>query len=217
MQGLQCAVRLQPARAVLASTAVCKHVGSIPLQPTSQCSPCPDARSRAQLSQEQRLVLLMTQNKTTLTQNQTYPRVHNPGAGLQVRKSHQERRKRRKARGSQRAWKLKRMAVDAPEVQAQQAGRAKRVEDPRQGDMERFMEVGPCPDPALQPCVCRTLAVSRSRLRRKAWAQLEAREMWKGETWGPFYIQRPFFVAVAMLYVAHLAYETRHWGLQALH
>ena len=49
------------------------------------------------------------------------------------------------------------MAVDDPEVQAQQAGRAKRVEDPRQGDMERFMEVGPCPDPALQPCVCRTL------------------------------------------------------------
>ena len=57
-----------------------------------------------------------------------------------MRKSHQERRKRRKARGAQRAWQLKRMNMDTQELIAPTRG-SKRVADPRQGDMERFMEV----------------------------------------------------------------------------
>ena len=60
---------------------------------------------------------------------------------LQVRKSHQERRQRRRARGAQRHWRLKHMAIDKPE-EAPASGRGRRAaEDPRAGDLERFMEV----------------------------------------------------------------------------
>ena len=61
---------------------------------------------------------------------------------VQVRKSHQERRQRRRARGAQRHWKLKHMAIDKPEEAAAASGRGRRAAgDPRAGDLERFMEV----------------------------------------------------------------------------
>ena len=63
----------------------------------------------------------------------------------QVRKSYEEKRRRRRARGHQRAWKLQRMAVDAADEPAAASGRSRqaaRADAPRgEADMERFMEV----------------------------------------------------------------------------
>ena len=71
------------------------------------------------------------------------------GHGLlrrQVRKSYEEKRRRRRARGHQRPWRLKRMAMEAGEEAApsvsgrgrdSRAGGAPRHEQ----DMERFMQV----------------------------------------------------------------------------
>ena len=63
----------------------------------------------------------------------------------QVRKSYEEKRRRRRARGHQRAWKLQRMAVDAADEPAAASGRgrqAARADAPRgEADLERFMEV----------------------------------------------------------------------------
>jgi hypothetical protein len=68
-----------------------------------------------------------------------------PRAPRQVRKSYEEKRRRRRARGHQRAWKLQRMAVDAAEEPAAASGRGRagaRAEAPRgEADLERFMEV----------------------------------------------------------------------------
>jgi len=68
-----------------------------------------------------------------------------PRAPRQVRKSYEEKRRRRRARGHRRAWKLQRMAVDAAEEPAAASGRGRagaRAEAPRgEADLERFMEV----------------------------------------------------------------------------
>ena len=65
----------------------------------------------------------------------------------QVRKSYEEKRRRRRARGHQRAWKLQRMAVDAADEPAAASGRgrqAARADAPRgEADLERFMEARP--------------------------------------------------------------------------
>ncbi len=67
-----------------------------------------------------------------------------PRAPRQVRKSYEEGRRRRRARGHRRAWKLQRMAVDAAEEPAAAPGRGRagaRAEAPRgEADLERFME-----------------------------------------------------------------------------
>ncbi|KAK9846267.1 hypothetical protein WJX81_000414 [Elliptochloris bilobata] len=85
-----------------------------------------------------------------------------------VRKSYEEKRRRRKARGHQRAWKLQRMAVDAPDEPAAASGRgrqAARADAPRgEADLERFMEeleedpelrakVALYRDPAVDPAI----------------------------------------------------------------
>jgi nonsense-mediated mRNA decay protein 3 len=62
-----------------------------------------------------------------------------------VRKSYEEKRQRRRAKGHQRAWKLKRMAVEtlADETAAAvpHKGRGADPAAAAQRDMERFMEV----------------------------------------------------------------------------
>jgi nonsense-mediated mRNA decay protein 3 len=58
-----------------------------------------------------------------------------------VRKSYDERRKARKAKGQQRAWKLKRMAVDEDNVVLKVSGnRRQNTANVRQQEMERFMQ-----------------------------------------------------------------------------
>lgn len=60
----------------------------------------------------------------------------------QVRKSYEEKRRRRKARGERRPWKLKRMAIDASELVGAR-GKGERSEAVRaEADMEQFMQVG---------------------------------------------------------------------------
>ncbi len=60
---------------------------------------------------------------------------------VQVRKSYEEKRRRRRARGERRPWKLKRMAVDASELVVR--GKGERSETARaEADMEQFMQVG---------------------------------------------------------------------------
>jgi hypothetical protein len=83
-----------------------------------------------------------------------------------VRKSYEDKRRRRRARGEQqqRAWRLKRLAVDvgeddeaaaaaAAQQQQQHRGRGMSTLEQEQADMERFMQVwckgmvggtGPC-------------------------------------------------------------------------
>ncbi len=64
-------------------------------------------------------------------------------AGAQVRKSYEEKRRRRKARGEQRAWKLKRMAMEAEEEPGTTGrGRDARAAPRHEQDLERFMQVG---------------------------------------------------------------------------
>eukprot|EP00884_Botryococcus_braunii_P021788 jgi/Botrbrau1/8293/Bobra.0251s0021.1 len=56
-----------------------------------------------------------------------------------VKKSYEEKRRRRKARGERRPWKLKRMAVDQGDVVMK--GKAERIEAQRaEADLEQFME-----------------------------------------------------------------------------
>ena len=67
----------------------------------------------------------------------------------QVRKSYEEKRRRRKARGQKRPWRLKRMAMELEDDSAPGAG-ISRGREQRGGaggsrhdqDMERFMQVG---------------------------------------------------------------------------
>lgn len=84
--------------------------------------------------------------RTTPPQGLTLPDV------VLVRKSYEERRRRRRARGDQqRAWRLKRLAVDVGEEEAaaQKAaaqqphhGRGMSSLEQEQADLERFMQVG---------------------------------------------------------------------------
>lgn len=61
---------------------------------------------------------------------------------VQVRKSYEEKRRRRKVRGERRPWKLQRMAVDQGELVMK--GKAERAEALRaEADLEQFMEVRP--------------------------------------------------------------------------
>lgn len=57
-----------------------------------------------------------------------------------VRKSYEDKRRRRRARGQQRPWKLKRMAVDAGEEEVVTRGGKGGQADQEQRDLERFME-----------------------------------------------------------------------------
>ena len=75
----------------------------------------------------------------------------------QVRKSYEEKRRRRKARGQKRPWRLKRMAMELEDDSAPGAG-GSRGREQRGGaggsrhdqDMERFMQVGiPHFDPSI--------------------------------------------------------------------
>eukprot|EP00887_Chlorella_sp_A99_P002026 scaffold18.g2026.t1 len=60
-----------------------------------------------------------------------------------VRKSYEEKRRRRRAKGQQRLWRLKRMAVDAGAEETAAAGPSRRMAagvEQEQQDMERFLE-----------------------------------------------------------------------------
>lgn len=58
----------------------------------------------------------------------------------QVRKSYEERRKKRSGQGQGRAWKLKRMAMDIDDGMVLKKGQQLQAEK-RQQDLERFMQV----------------------------------------------------------------------------
>ena len=81
---------------------------------------------------------------------------------MQVRKSYEERRSRRRARGQKRAWRLKRMAMEVEDDNAPSApGRGREQRGAPAGtrqeqDMERFMQVGSLPHlaPPLTHCLC---------------------------------------------------------------
>lgn len=61
---------------------------------------------------------------------------------MQVRKSYEEKRRRRKVRGEQRAWKLKRMAMELEEEPGTTGrGRDARNAPRHEQDLERFMQV----------------------------------------------------------------------------
>lgn len=58
----------------------------------------------------------------------------------QVRKSYEEKRRRRTGQGQGRAWKLKRMAMDTDDGMQLKKGQQLQA-DKRQQDLERFMQV----------------------------------------------------------------------------
>ena len=61
---------------------------------------------------------------------------------LQVRKSYEEKRKRRKARGEQRSWKVRRLAAQREEEDATgKGGRRQQQQGAGEDDMERFLQV----------------------------------------------------------------------------
>ena len=60
---------------------------------------------------------------------------------LQVRKSYEEKRKRRKARGEQRAWKVRRLGAQQEEQDAGKGGRRQQQQGAGEDDMERFLQV----------------------------------------------------------------------------
>lgn len=69
---------------------------------------------------------------------------------VQVRKSYEEKRKRRRERGERRPWKLQRMAVDQGDVVMK--SKAERAEALRaEADLEHFMEVRPFPALFMPP------------------------------------------------------------------
>lgn len=71
---------------------------------------------------------------------------------MQVRKSYEEKRSRRRARGQKRPWRLKRMAMEVEDDNAASApGRGREQRGGPGGtrneqDMERFMQAGNLPD-----------------------------------------------------------------------
>ena len=58
----------------------------------------------------------------------------------QVRKSYEERRRKRHVKGQGRSWKLKRMAMDSDDAMVLKKGQQAQA-DKRQQDLERFMQV----------------------------------------------------------------------------
>ena len=66
---------------------------------------------------------------------------------LQVRKSYEEKRKRRKARGEQRAWKVRRLGAQREEDTGK-SGRRQQQQGAGEDDMERFLQVN-SPDSML--------------------------------------------------------------------
>ena len=58
----------------------------------------------------------------------------------QVRKSYEERRRKRHVKGQGRSWKLKRMAMDSDDAMQLKKGQQAQA-DKRQQDLERFMQV----------------------------------------------------------------------------
>lgn len=92
-----------------------------------------------------------------------------------VRKSYEEKRRRRRARGQQRAWKLKRMAVDAGEEEggaagaAQRGGRGVSAAELEQRDLERFMEVRPLHARCVRCAWCASSSGSRVAVCVCAW------------------------------------------------
>ena len=61
---------------------------------------------------------------------------------VQVRKSYEERRRRRHVKGQGRSWKLKRMNMDSDDTMQLKKGQQAQA-DKRQQDLERFMQVAP--------------------------------------------------------------------------
>lgn len=60
---------------------------------------------------------------------------------VQVRKSYEEKRRKRTGQGQGRAWKLKRMNIDVDDGMVLKKGQQQQA-DKRQQDLERFMQVG---------------------------------------------------------------------------
>lgn len=61
---------------------------------------------------------------------------------LQVRKSYEEKRKRRKARGEQRSWKVRRLGAQREgEEDTGKGGRRQQQQGAGEDDMERFLQV----------------------------------------------------------------------------
>ena len=110
----------------------------------------------------------------------------------QVRKSYEERRRRRRARGHQRAWKLQRMAVDAAEEPAAASGRgrqAARADAPRgEADLERFMEVRALHRREVPSALGAVIAQLRARPQWLAWSP-----------WWWWLYQRPRCIAAAFV------------------
>lgn len=85
-----------------------------------------------------------------------------PVVGEQVRKSYEEKRRRRKARGEQRPWKLKRMAMEVEEEPGTTGrGRDARTAPRHEQDLERFMQVR---TPSLPPPFCLAAGVVHAAL-----------------------------------------------------
>ena len=100
---------------------------------------------------------------------------------MQVRKSYEEKRSRRRARGQKRPWRLKRMAMEVEDDNAASApGRGREQRGGPGGtrneqDMERFMQAGTLADlccftcsvaaPAWPPATCRSIACGQGARR----------------------------------------------------
>ena len=77
-------------------------------------------------------------------------------SNAQVRKSYEERRRKRHVKGQGRSWKLKRMAMDTDDAMQLKKGQQAQA-DRRQQDLERFMQVTPCLHPPRRyatPLMC---------------------------------------------------------------
>ena len=59
-----------------------------------------------------------------------------------MRKSYEERRRKRHVKGQGRSWKLKRMTMDTDDAMQLKKGQQAQA-DRRQQDLERFMQVSP--------------------------------------------------------------------------
>jgi len=74
-----------------------------------------------------------------------------------VRKSYEERRRKRHVKGQGRSWKLKRMAMDTEDTMQLKKGQQAQA-DRRQQDLERFMQVRllcqAVPASGMCSCIC---------------------------------------------------------------
>ena len=103
-------------------------------------------------------------------QSGTFLRSQCEACCVQVRKSYEEKRSRRRARGQKRAWRLKRMAMEVEDDNAPSApGRGREQRGAPAGtrqeqDMERFMQAcllprdlfitAACPMHVTSACLC---------------------------------------------------------------